>query len=754
MAKTFEEVVAALEQCQTIPLKRGAFLALPKKQRNEAKQVPFFTPAAFRESPSKRDYEHASLCNLIFLDIDELPDGTCPAAPFADNPALLHSALAGLNFIAYFTVSSTREKPRMRVVVDADQIPLAEYPRAVATIGSLLGLPSVTKESSVAVQPMFLPTLFADSPKGYSPVVAKCTSGRKYTRSDIRNDSQGALSTSGNGANGEHEPADDLEHLVSPDPDITLAVARELLDALDADLPRSEWINCAAALKHQFAPKQEAEAFALFDEWSKEGDLYGGEKHTRTQWKSLRQTPKGRSPITIRTLVKMATKAGWVDKRKPKASPQVDAYYDSEKKEYLLRNERGKWLSHGDVAFKRHLRKVGFSTRVPEGVPLSPAEQVMDRIMNHRDVDYAGPLAGRASGFYEESGVRFLVTASPRIVEPTRGECKIIMDLLRSLVGQGEYGATQLATVLGWLKTGYEALRARKRQPGQALALAGPVDCGKSLFQSIITEVLGGRCAKPWRYMAGRTEFNKELFGAEHLMLEDEQSTTDNRSRSNLGAHIKAIAVNEWHSCHAKGRDAVGLRPFWWLSISLNDEPEAMLVMPSMRVDLADKVILIQCSRPTKPFPTGTHDLRCAYWQSILAEIPAFVQFLLDYEIPCELRDTRFGVRYFHHPELLESLRSLAPETKLLELIDRTLFSSIGRKTAWEGTAGELESLLRGHGSDVREEAIKLFQWGTACGVYLGKLENKGRVRHKRNREKRLWVIQPPTENDLDLDNY
>lgn len=745
-AKTFAEVVAAMQRGSTLPITRKVFFSFGKRKRDAVKEVPFFVPAVFKTPQSKRNYGEATVCNLIFLDIDDLPDGL----PDADT---LKAALAPFNFLAYTTASSTPEKPRMRVVVDASNIPLHLYAKAVATIGKLLGLSNVTSESKVAVQPMFLPTRFADSPKGETPVFAVNLDGRPFTTTDIANlpESQGQ---SPNGKNGNgahpHEPSeDDLENCVAPNPDFTLDMARSALNTLDPDLPRPKWTLVAAAMRHQFFPKQNEEAFELFDEWSKEGQKYQGEEHTRYIWNSFKQTPKGRAPVTIGTLVKMAEEEGWQDPRKP-AKPAKDAlgYYDSAKKEFLIKNEGGRWLSHGTDGFKRYLRKVGFSTKIPEGKPLSPAEEVMEAAINQRDVRYAGPLAGRAAGFYTEGGVRFLVTESPTLVEPVKGDCSIICGLLSGLVGHGEHGPTQLAIATGWLKMSFESQRAGKRQPGQALALAGPIGCGKSLLQGTITELLGGRSAKVWRYMSGRTDFNFDWFGAEHLMLEDEQSSTDIRARSNLAAHIKAIAVNELHSCHKKHGDAVNLRPFWRLSISLNDEPEAMLVLPPMRADLADKIILLQCTMPTTPFPTGSPELRAAYWKKIQSEIPAFAQYLLDYEIPEHLHDTRFGVRYFHHPELLEGLRSLAPETKLLELIDRCIFSE--RKTAWEGTAGDLENLLRSQYSGVHEEAGRLFHWNTACGVYLGKLEGKGRVQHKRHSQKRLWVIQPPSEIDLD----
>lgn len=319
-ARTFKEVVDILRVCPMLGIGHAAFLVLGKKERNEVKQVPFFVPAAFRESPSKRNYEHALHCNLIFLDIDELPDGRCPAAPFIQNPELLGQLLKGFNFAAHVTASSTPEKPRMRIIVDAESIPLSEYPKAVATIGSMLGLPSITRESAVAVQPMFLPTLFNDSPPEWHPLIAFETEGRTFVPRDIADslDSfHGVNGRNGHSANGAMQvaPVDALEFLRAPVEEVSLLIAKEALEAIDPDCPRDKWVMCAAALRHQFSPHKDAEAYEIFDEWSHAGNKYGGSDETRYTWNSVKHTTVGRLPVTIRSLLREAVISGWDDKR-------------------------------------------------------------------------------------------------------------------------------------------------------------------------------------------------------------------------------------------------------------------------------------------------------------------------------------------------------------------------------------------------------------------------------------------------------
>lgn len=311
--------------CPVLGLSHKDFLALNEKERNEAKQVPFFVAACFKNSPSKRIYSEATHCNLIFLDIDpekELIDkkwietGRFPAKPFVENPDALYLALTGFNFAAHLTASSTPEKPRMRIIVDANNIALADYPNAAKAIGELLGLPSITKESKVSVQPMFLPVMFSDSTDEEHPLIAYSFEGQPFTTKDI---GEGYADETPRSTRSE-PGLDSLEFLRAPVPEITLKIAAEALNSIDPDISRSEWLNCAAALKHQFAPKQEDEAFELWDEWSKEGEKYGGEKEMATVWDSLRPTPLGRVPVTIKTLLRMAAASGWDDKKVKESS--------------------------------------------------------------------------------------------------------------------------------------------------------------------------------------------------------------------------------------------------------------------------------------------------------------------------------------------------------------------------------------------------------------------------------------------------
>jgi hypothetical protein len=429
------------------------------------------------------------------------------------------------------------------------------------------------------------------------------------------------------------------------------------------------------------------------------------------------------------------------------SQPPVDAYYDSDRREYLMRNAGARWLAHREGSFKRLLRREGFRCKVIQGESLSPGEIALLWLQDHRDIRYAAPLAGRTSGFYEEHGVRFLVTESPRFIPPTSGEWPLLKAVLENLFVNGEppqYGSRQWHTVLTWLNGTINALRAGKFKEAQALAIAGPVKSGKSLLQKILTLFLGGRECKPFGFMAGKTPFNAELFEAEHLMLEDEHMSRKLSDRLAFGAAIKAVVANESHSCHRKYCTPITLRPFWRLTITLNDEPEALLVLPPLDDHVADKIILLRASRFPLPAPTETHEERTEFWNKITSEIPAFLHYLLnEYEPRAELRDSRYVVSGWHHPELAVALHDLSPAAALLVLIDTLAPWDLSDE--WEGTAEELRRDLINNGNTAID-AKRLLEWPQSCGTYLGTLARKQpeRVRQHRTSELRKWIIRAP----------
>ncbi len=414
-----------------------------------------------------------------------------------------------------------------------------------------------------------------------------------------------------------------------------------------------------------------------------------------------------------------------------------EAYFDPERSGYWIQNNRSEWISINERQLIRHLKE--FKSSKAEFGDLSQMEEHLNHLQIDCDINYAGPLAGKTAGLLEHHGNRVLVTKSPEFIHPGPGDWPILRRVFNNLLVDKE--ADQTSFLFGWLKLARSALISGVFRPGQALVIAGPRDCGKSLVQRLITPLLGGRMAKPYGWMVGKTDFNSDLFGAEHLVIEDEVASTDLRSRRIFGSKLKEVTVNADQECHPKHRPKLTLPPFWRTTITINDEPENLMVLPVLDESVLDKVILLRANKRPMPMPTTTEAERVAFMNRLHSELPAFCAFLEAWEIPDELSSPRFGITHYHHPDLLSAIDSMAPETRLWEMIETGI---LPRHSEWEGTAADLVKELTRRGVLAEHEVDKVFPFNTACAVYLARLmkDYPDHISKGRNRHAHYWVIK------------
>ena len=311
---SFKDLVT---KCLNLPtvlnVTRADYEGASKKQKREMKKTAYITPACFASSPSRRKYETATTISLICLDIDEGKD----AKPLFDNPTLVEEQLHPFNFAMYATASSTPENPRIRLLVEADDIPVSAYMGALETIASLIGLIDITKESKVQVQPMFLPSMFRDDdPDENHPLVHFNIEGTAFTEKDVKEGLKNihSLPSKKKGNSDDDELVSVIEFLRAPVEGITTDIARQALEHIDPDVEYYKWFKVCLALRHQFYGKEEDEGYRLFDEWSSKGEKYVGPEETRAKWESCDPHARSREPVTVRSLLRDAHDAGWDSK--------------------------------------------------------------------------------------------------------------------------------------------------------------------------------------------------------------------------------------------------------------------------------------------------------------------------------------------------------------------------------------------------------------------------------------------------------
>lgn len=431
-----------------------------------------------------------------------------------------------------------------------------------------------------------------------------------------------------------------------------------------------------------------------------------------------------------------------------------EVYHLAKGDRYFWKDEAGRFQGHGIEDFRRLLRLNGISGKNADGELTSAHDHLIQRVQSKHGVDVAMPLAGYCAGLEPMNEIRLLVTVSPKLPQPKAGDYPALGRLLSELTGVGkdEYGDVQFKTLTLWLARAWRSIAENITLSGHCLILAGPRSASKTMFQErIITAILGGRKAKAALVLVKDKDFTADLASSEHLYLADELVSKDYRARMNLAEKIKSFVANRGQSVHPKGVDQMTLDPRWRLSISLNDEPDRLAMLPPLDdADIADKVILLRCYPVTRP----SDDLEQARWiKQLIEEIPAFLHDAIAMQVPDELREldgVRFGLRSFLHPGLMADMNANESESTAMAVIDKLFWSPDCE--AIEDSASNIRLMLVAKASSdgaMRAEVDRLFPNELRVGGVLSRIMTRypGRVeKPDRHGNKRFWRILPPVE--------
>lgn len=421
--------------------------------------------------------------------------------------------------------------------------------------------------------------------------------------------------------------------------------------------------------------------------------------------------------------------------------PKLEAYYEAPKKHYWLRDSHGVWIQvSGDAVIKR-LDALGYNSRPAKGKKYSEADHELERIRMEDNICYAGAVAGNMAGVVQTNAGKYLVTRSPKMIDPKQGDWRTIHKL-----GTRLFGPEQFEYVLGWSKNAISGLVKGGCRRGQLLVLAGPPGCGKSFWQNrIVTPLLGGRVARPGQFMSGGTTFNADIISSEHLMLEDENYKTDQKSRAAFASAIKGFAVNTTQRVHGKGDNGFLVESSHWVTMSVNDDAEALAIMPPLEKGVVDKLQLHRCKPAiTEEWPGDKAAIE-ALEATVEAEMPAFVHYLLnEHVINPALRNDRYGIKEYLNHELVEIINGTSPSAQLEFLIDGCWPQLAKEGKELKLKSEEIQLELTRH-PDLGRMASNLLNYPKACGRYLNDLADQNPnkfIRPSEHARPRIWTIR------------
>lgn len=443
---------------------------------------------------------------------------------------------------------------------------------------------------------------------------------------------------------------------------------------------------------------------------------------------------------------------------------------------------RAEWIELREAAMRRELKKRGFKEKPDTGKHISEVDDLLRDIEQTERVRRAIEVAGWRVGVQRMGPDAILVPRAAPLIVAQEGQWLLTAAYLEGIFRGwekhflGEAGdetedvlIDQRDHVYAWVQHWLRSLYAGSPTSGLGMHLAGLPECGKSRFAAWLKELSGGRVGKPYRYMIGRDDFNRELVEASLQLVDDEQADTTREARKEFASQWKMFTANEDFKMRGMHSDGFNIRACWRLLVLTNMQEAALQVMPAITADLKDKVL--QAKGYTRrrlpvvgdeegwaryresypalsawwdyavgagllkveelahcwpmPMPTGTPELQGRFWAQMRAEMSAFVFWLTSvYVAPSHVAGGRFGVRDWQHPDILAALQAFSPHVRFFQLIERS--EVVWRKVVrggdddpdaslvtepcdtWEGSSQQLEELLKSEASKLSpHEKIK-----------------------------------------------
>jgi len=303
----------------------------------------------------------------------------------------------------------------------------------------------------------------------------------------------------------------------------------------------------------------------------------------------------------------------------------------------------------------------------------------------------------------------------------------------------------------GWILSAYEALRDKTFRPSLGLVLCGKGDSGKSVLQSIIVQLMGGRSANPYAWLTGKTNFNEDLLAAECLTIDDEAREKDLTARQQFGQRMKQLLFAATVRYEGKGLKAFEARTLALLIAALNDSPQDLMILPPMDDSVSQKFLILKISPGQFPAsPIDFQKMRAA----ITAELPAYLNWLTrEFKIPKNLRAARTGVAHWQHPDLMFEIEDLHPWRRLMELIDHVAPWRLTTKDdefidgadgeCWTGGVQDLDALLKAR-SPARADAVLRGLQGTGMDLKSAQHRLPARISTRKSQGHTVWIIRSP----------
>ena len=371
----------------------------------------------------------------------------------------------------------------------------------------------------------------------------------------------------------------------------------------------------------------------------------------------------------------------------------LDLYWFNGKNYYTLNNRSTQQIPKDQLCLE--LRQAGFSPRPRRGQPLSEMESALLTIAQRNRIDEVAPVVFSDQRVVEYNSHRILNNANIYPVQPAESGDPANWPFLDKWLSQ-LFANGKIETKFyfyAWMRRFYMAVLDKKFAQGQALLLVGKTNKGKSLLSNRVISALVGGFADASDYLSGQTNFNKDLARVAAWVIDDTTSAASFQDQRRATELIKRSVANPRIEYHAKYVDAVSVPWTGRVIMSLNMDANSLSVIPALDSSNKDKLMALRISeKATSKFPPNSE-----VEEIISRELPHFAKWLIDWEVPKEIKGaSRFGVASYIDKTIESAAYDNSSRSTVAELVEffvkraREYFTN----PIWRGTLTEFQGSI------------------------------------------------------------
>lgn len=368
-----------------------------------------------------------------------------------------------------------------------------------------------------------------------------------------------------------------------------------------------------------------------------------------------------------------------------------DIYYDGDK---YYRRMNGGWLRDNQSVISNHLTVAGgLAPRPARGRPTSELSEAIEHITSNNRVAGQIPFVYNKDLLVRRKGKTYINSASvqchPMADQHTTWGVgfPFIADWLTNFF----YSPFQLVLWLSWLHYFYKNSYDGTPRAGQCMFVAGNSNKGKTLMNHRLLGAMMGGHTDIAGYVTGADNFNENLFEVGLGTVDDQLASSDRRSHLKYTALLKKLVANNVLSMRAMYKGSVDIDWCGRLSVSMNEDPESMRMLPDLDINNQDKVIILRCSSKVIHFPPDVEAI-------IEQELAYFCRYIYDFIIPKEcIGSSRFGVLSYIDPHLRSESDYSSMTYATVEMLNEwreSYFTANPQEKVWFGSITRLVTEL------------------------------------------------------------